>query len=107
MSLDLDELRSRVERKRRGQEKEALLKELRGQDSVIDPSVIYLSSKEIVKSTGFSRETVSNWIASGLLKARRAKRPGRRGNPPWVVHPSDWEAFKNMHLAETLTEKNK
>lgn len=96
--MDIEDLRRRVENKRRKQEAQELLRELRGQNEPVDPGVIYLTKKDVAKNLGVCIETVQNYISNGLLKARKAP-VGRTS--AWVIHPKDWEEFKSYLMVKT------
>jgi hypothetical protein len=104
MTYDLEELRARVERKRRAAEHEALMKELRGQTEVTDPDVIYLTAKEVAKKLGVKRNAVLYWIKCGRLKARKGQTRMKGGKLSWVVHPEDLKKFEEIYVVRTAPE---
>jgi hypothetical protein len=87
---ELEQLRRRVEAKRRAQEAIDLQNELYGRNEPIDPDAVYVSVKEMVLESGRSIATIQNDIKQGFLKARLVScGHGRR----YVIHPEDAKKY--------------
>lgn len=110
MNIDrLEEIRRRVEAQKSQREALSLLRGLYHSDE-IDPSVCYMTSKEVAEALGVEIHTVQAHVRSGRLRAlaeykgttlRNGKRMKRGHNPRrWLVHPDDFEAYRRKLILE-------
>jgi excisionase family DNA binding protein len=89
----LQELRERVERRKRAAEVSALKNELRGLNNVVDPAVVYLTTAEAAAALDVSKVTLLTLIMNGELP-RSMKVRGATRAPRWAIHPEDVEKLK-------------
>lgn len=89
--MDIEELRKRVEAKRKAQEVLELKRELRGQNNEIDPNVIYVTTDSISKQTGVHISDIRRYVKNGEFPL--AIKVGKR----WFIHPDDAARFVGLH----------
>lgn len=84
----LQELRERVERRRRAAEVVDLKRELRGLNNEVDNAMIYLSVKEASEVLGVCESSIAYAIRDGWCpRAIRARHN-------WALHPSDVDGLR-------------
>jgi hypothetical protein len=111
IDTELDEIRARVERKRKAKERIELLDELYGRTDEIDPDAVYLTVRELSEKINCGKHVVLNAISVGNLRARKSgnarfhlNQQGFRGGyrARWYIHPDDAKRWAKRHLMYDL-----
>ncbi len=93
---DLEELRARVGRKRKAEERVKLLDELYGRSEGIDKTVVYVTVRELAEKLDCGKHIIHNAIRTGYLTARKSSNAFYRRYPSghirgqrarWYIHP--------------------
>ncbi len=108
---DLEELRARVERKRKAEERVRLLDELYGRSEGIDRTAVYLTVRELSEKLDCAKHIIHNAIRTGYLTARKSSNAFYRRYPDghirgqrarWYIHPDDAVTWAKERLKVDL-----
>ncbi len=111
---DLEELRDRVERKRKAAERVKLLDELYGRSEGIDKTAVYITVRELAEKLDCGRHIIHNAIRTGYLTARKSSNAFYRRYPNghirgqrarWYIHPDDAMSWARDRLQINLELK--
>lgn len=90
----LEELRERVERKRRKALTAELELELAGRHNVVDPSVLYIGTRECAKELGVSVSSIHNAIHAGECPLSIKSHAAQGTGSYWAIHPKDMDYLR-------------